>query len=64
MRVEIQACSRGIEEKSSSFALEASLISELLRSFTASWSAAAEIENVANYANYARLLSRPLTAAG
>lgn len=64
MQVEIQARSRGIEEKSSSFALEASLISELLRLFTASLFAAAEIDNVANYGNYARLLSRPLTAEG
>lgn len=44
MQVEIQARSCGIEEKSSSFALEASLISELLRFFTASSSAAAEID--------------------
>lgn len=64
MQVEIQARSRGIEEKSSSFAAEASLISELLRFFTASSSAAAEIDNVANYANYARLCSHPLTAEG
>lgn len=64
MQVEIQARSRGIEVKSSSFALEASLISELLRFFTAPSPAATEIDNVANYANYARSFSRLLTAEG
>lgn len=42
MQPEIQAHSGGIEEESSSFALEASLISELLRFFTVSSSVAAE----------------------